>query len=221
MLSKTILALDKVLPIKTLKGIRDYIPKVKFSYITLLDGGLEYLKEVYKLGWEEVIFDLKLADIDSTMVGIVSRLTSFSDSFISHSFIGFEGALDTLSSFLSKEGKGLYLVLSMSHKGWNDSFYPYLKDIARHVNPKGFVVGATKPEMIKVVRNDFPEKLIISPGVGVQGALFGDALCNGADYEIVGRSIYSSTDPVKTTRELVAKQEVRVNECKEVSENRK
>jgi orotidine-5'-phosphate decarboxylase len=220
-LSKTILALDKVLPIKTLKGIRDYIPKVKFSYITLLDGGLEYLKEVYKLGWEEVIFDLKLADIDSTMVGIVSRLTSFSDSFISHSFIGFEGALDTLSSFLSKEGKGLYLVLSMSHKGWNDSFYPYLKDIARHVNPKGFVVGATKPEMIKVVRNDFPEKLIISPGVGVQGALFGDALCNGADYEIVGRSIYSSTDPVKTTRELVAKQEVRVNECKEVSENRK
>ncbi|MDT7872020.1 MAG: orotidine 5'-phosphate decarboxylase [Sulfolobaceae archaeon] len=220
-MSKTILALDKVLPIKTLKGIRDYIPKVKFSYITLLDGGLEYLKEVYKLGWEEVIFDLKLADIDSTMVGIVSRLTSFSDSFISHSFIGFEGALDTLSSFLSKEGKGLYLVLSMSHKGWNDSFYPYLKDIARHVNPKGFVVGATKPEMIKVVRNDFPEKLIISPGVGVQGALFGDALCNGADYEIVGRSIYSSTDPVKTTRELVAKQEVRVNECKEVSENRK
>jgi len=219
--SKTILALDKVLPIKTLKGIRDYIPKVKFSYITLLDGGLEYLKEVYKLGWEEVIFDLKLADIDSTMVGIVSRLTSFSDSFISHSFIGFEGALDTLSSFLSKEGKGLYLVLSMSHKGWNDSFYPYLKDIARHVNPKGFVVGATKPEMIKVVRNDFPKKLIISPGVGVQGALFGDALCNGADYEIVGRSIYSSTDPVKTTRELVAKQEVRVNECKEVSENRK
>lgn len=220
-MSKTILALDKVLPIKTLKGIRDYIPKVKFSYITLLDGGLEYLKEVYKLGWEEVIFDLKLADIDSTMVGIVSRLTSFSDSFISHSFIGFEGALDTLSSFLSKEGKGLYLVLSMSHKGWNDSFYPYLKDIARHINPKGFVVGATKPEMIKVVRNDFPEKLIISPGVGVQGALFGDALCNGADYEIVGRSIYSSTDPVKTTRELVAKQEVRVNECKEVSENRK
>ena len=220
-MSKTILALDKVLPIKTLKGIRDYIPKVKFSYITLLDGGLEYLKEVYKLGWEEVIFDLKLADIDSTMVGIVSRLTNFSDSFISHSFIGFEGALDTLSSFLSKEGKGLYLVLSMSHKGWNDSFYPYLKDIARHVNPKGFVVGATKPEMIKVVRNDFPEKLIISPGVGVQGALFGDALCNGADYEIVGRSIYSSTDPVKTTRELVAKQEVRVNECKEVSENRK
>jgi orotidine-5'-phosphate decarboxylase len=220
-LSKTILALDKVLPIKTLKGIRDYIPKVKFSYITLLDGGLEYLKEVYKLGWEEVIFDLKLADIDSTMVGIVSRLTSFSDSFISHSFIGFEGALDTLSFFLSKEGKGLYLVLSMSHKGWNDSFYPYLKDIAKHVNPKGFVVGATKPEMIKVVRNDFPEKLIISPGVGVQGALFGDALCNGADYEIVGRSIYSSTDPVKTTRELVAKQEVRVNECKEVSENRK
>ncbi|MEJ2780915.1 orotidine 5'-phosphate decarboxylase [Stygiolobus sp. CP850M] len=220
-MSKTILALDIVLPIKTLKGIRDYIPKVKFSYITLLDGGLEYLKEVYKLGWEEVIFDLKLADIDSTMVGIVSRLTSFSDSFISHSFIGFEGALDTLSFFLSKEGKGLYLVLSMSHKGWNDSFYPYLKDIAKHVNPKGFVVGATKPEMIKVVRNDFPEKLIISPGVGVQGALFGDALCNGADYEIVGRSIYSSTDPVKTTRELVAKQEVRVNECKEVSENRK
>ena len=216
-MSRIILALDKPLSISTLKKVKESIPRVKFSYITLLEGGIEYLKDVYKIGWDEVIFDLKLADIDSTMVGIVSKLLDVADSYISHSFIGYEGALDSLSSFLSRHEKGLYLVLSMSHKGWNDSFYPYLKNVAEVVNPKGFVVGATRLEMIRSVRKDFPSKIIISPGVGVQGASIGDAICNGADFEIVGRSIYLSESPERTSFELAEKQRERVYECGKVS----
>ncbi|PVU68028.1 orotidine 5'-phosphate decarboxylase, partial [Sulfolobus sp. SCGC AB-777_G05] len=160
-----ILALDTKLDINVVRGLREVIDRVKFSYITLLEGGFEYLKAVREIGWEEVIFDLKLADIDSTMIGIVSKLLPYSDSFISHAFIGLEGALGPLSDFLKGRGKGLYLVLSMSHKGWSDEFYPYLRRIAENLDPKGFVVGATKPEMIKRVRDDFRDKLIISPGV--------------------------------------------------------
>ena len=219
MLNRIILALDTKLNINVVLKLREIIDRIKFSYITLFEGGFEYLKAVKEIGWEEVIFDLKLADIDSTMIRIVDKLLPYSDSFISHAFIGLDGALGPLSEFLKNRGKGLYLVVSMSHKGWNEEFYPYLRKVAESVDPKGFVVGATKPEMIKRVREDFRDKLIISPGVGVQGASIGDAICNGADFEIIGRSIYSSNDPIKTAHEIKKKLEERLDECK-VSKNR-
>jgi len=217
-LSNLILALDKELPPSTLAEISKYISRVKIGYPLLL-GNFSYLDDVIKIKWDEIIFDLKLADIDNTMVLIVSKLLNYGDSFISHSFIGVEGALDRLSEFLKQNNKNLYLVLSMSHKGWNDSIYPYLKEVASKVEAKGFVVGATKPNMIRVVRNDFKDKIIISPGVGAQGANLGDAICNGADYEIVGRSIYDAKDPIEQAKTLSRMQEARVNECKR-AENR-
>jgi len=213
-----ILALDKELSPSTLAEISRYINRVKIGYPLLL-GNFSYLNDIIKIKWEEIIFDLKLADIDNTMILIVSKLLNYGDSFISHSFIGVEGALDKLSEFLKQNNKNLYLVLSMSHKGWNDSFYPYLKEVATRVYAKGFVVGATKPNMIRIVRNDFKDKIIISPGIGVQGANVGDAICNGANYEIVGRAIYDAKDPVEQAKILSRMQEVRINECKR-AENR-
>ncbi|AHC51814.1 orotidine 5'-phosphate decarboxylase [Sulfolobus acidocaldarius SUSAZ] len=212
--ARIILALDKILPINLLKDFTTYINKIKISYVTLLEGGLGYLKDIRKLNWDEIIFDLKLADIDSTMISIVRNLEQFADSYISHSFIGYEGALDKLKNYLDSKNKGLYLVLSMSHKGWNDDYYKYLKSIVSVTNPKGIVVGATKPVMLKLARSDFPNTIIISPGVGVQGAKIGEAICNGADYEIIGRSIYDSGEPLKTLIEFIDNQKVTINECK-------
>ena len=212
-MSDLILSLDKELAPSTLSEISKCIRRVKIGYPLIL-GNFPYLDDVIKIHWEEVIFDLKLADIDNTMILIVSKLLNYGDSFISHSFIGVEGALDRLSEFLRQNNKNLYLVLSMSHKGWNDSFYPYLKEIANKVEARGFVVGATKPNMIKTVRNDFKDKIIISPGVGAQGANVGDAICNGANYEIIGRAIYDAKDPIEQAKILSHMQEVRINECK-------
>ncbi|BFH74510.1 orotidine 5'-phosphate decarboxylase [Sulfurisphaera javensis] len=208
-----ILALDKQLSLSTLSELSKYISKIKIGYPLILENP-SYLDNITKIQWDEVIFDLKLADIDNTMMLIASKLLNYADSFIAHSFIGVEGALDNLSSYLKKHEKSLYLVLSMSHKGWNDGFYSYLKEVAIKVNPDGFVVGATKPNMIRTVRNDFKDKVIISPGVGVQGANIGDAICNGADYEIVGRSIYEAKDPVTEAKRILEIQEGRIRECK-------
>ena len=217
-MSNLILALDKELSPSVLSEISKYIGKLKIGYPLILRN-FSYLDAIIKIHWEEVIFDLKLADIDNTMILIVSKLLNYGDSFISHSFIGVEGALDKLSEFLKQNNKNLYLVLSMSHKGWNDSFYPYLREVARKIEAKGFVVSATKLNMIRVVRDDFKDKIIISPGVGVQGANIGDAICNGADYEIIGRVIYDAKDPIEQAKMLSHMQEVRINECKR-AENR-
>jgi len=48
--------------------------------------------------------------------------------------------------------------------------------------------------------------LIISPGVGAQGAPFGSAIRAGADYEIVGRAIYASQDPAAAAHAAVEEQ---------------
>ncbi|MFQ6054556.1 MAG: orotidine 5'-phosphate decarboxylase / HUMPS family protein, partial [Methanosarcinales archaeon] len=44
---------------------------------------------------------------------------------------------------------------------------------------------------------------IISPGVGAQGGSISKAIDAGADYIIVGRSIYLSENPRESTKEIL------------------
>ncbi len=216
MKSNVILALDKILDKNMLKEIGELIYGIKIGTPLIYDLGLNGVKELLSgLDFNEIIADLKLADIDNTMILIAQRLVNVVDSYIAHSFIGFEGALDKLKDYLDSRNKKLYLVASMSHRGWNDSLYEeFIKGVISKVNPYGLVVGATRPEMIKKVRSDFKDKTIISPGVGVQGAEIGSAICNGADYEIIGRTIYDSLNPLNSTKEVVKKQREKISECK-------
>ncbi len=57
--------------------------------------------------------------------------------------------------------------------------------------------------------------IILTPGIGAQGAQPGDAIKNGADYEIVGRAIYTSDNPQKSAEEIRKK----INERKEEAKN--
>lgn len=216
MLSRIILALDEIISREILKEILSKLYGIKIGYPLLLKLGINGVKDLVSNAIQErkeIILDLKLADIDNTMIGIVSQL-DFADSFIAHSFIGIEGALDKLKAYLDEHGKKLYLLASMSHKGWNDNFYPYIREVIKTLDPYGIVAPATKTNVLKMIRKDFPNKVIISPGVGVQGGRFGEALCHGADYEIIGRSIYNSKDPVSAIEEIIRVQEEKLNECK-------
>ena len=71
-----------------------------------------------------------------------------------------------------------------------------LFEVINRIQPWGVVLPATIPEVIKEGRNELSKGLkILAPGVGAQGALPGDALCAGANYEIVGRLITRSSKP--------------------------
>lgn len=54
-----------------------------------------------------------------------------------------------------------------------------------------------------MIRNIAVDLSIISPGVGVQGGSVGDTIRAGADYVIVGRSIYESDDPAAGAKQIV------------------
>ncbi|WP_420807157.1 orotidine-5'-phosphate decarboxylase [Acidianus manzaensis] len=215
-MNKIIFAIDEVLDKSILDNLFEYIYGIKIGYPLLLKIGVnETINLVHNFikNDKEIIMDLKLADIDNTMKSIVSQL-EFADSYIAHSFIGIEGALDELKKYIDEKNKKLYLLASMSHKGWNDNFYPYIKNVISKIDPYGIVAPATKLQILKTIRKDFPKKIIISPGIGAQGGEFGDALCYGADYEIIGRSIYTSKDPIGKIKEIVKLQEEKINVCK-------
>ncbi len=147
-----------------------------------------------------MIADLKLADIGAIMIRTVKTVENYFNAVIAHSFIGVEGALGDLKRYLDDVGLKLILVASMSHPGSQELYDTVLEgvlDIIRRVEPWGVVAPATRPNIIRRIRGELGDSIVIlSPGVGVQGAKPGDAICSGADYEIVGRLITGSRDVV-------------------------
>ncbi|MEM0002219.1 MAG: hypothetical protein QW211_04935 [Desulfurococcaceae archaeon] len=74
---------------------------------------------------------------------------------------------------------------------------------------------ATRPEVIKYIRSKLGTNVkILSPGVGAQGASPGDALCAGADYEIIGRAITHAVDVRGTALNIISRQRRKVIECR-------
>ncbi len=188
------------------RALCPYTSGFKLGWPNIAGLGDEALRAVRRSCPDKmVVADLKLADIGYTMRLIVDALPS-ADAYIAHAFPGEQGALDELSSHLRGEGKKLVLVVSMSHPGSREVMDPCLNrlvDVARRVSPWGVVAPATRPWIIGIARRELGPVKILSPGVGAQGAEPGSALRHGADYEIVGRLILGSGDPVEAARRVL------------------
>jgi orotidine-5'-phosphate decarboxylase len=164
------------------------------------------------------IADLKLADIGPVMVQTVGLAARAFDAVIAHAFIGYRGALDMLKESLERESKQLILVASMSHPGGSevyDKALPLIEEVVEKTRPWGLVAPATRPEVVRRLRSRFPWAKILSPGVGAQGAKPGAAICAGADYEIVGRSITGAPDPLAAAERILREQEEAVERCRQ------
>ncbi len=162
------------------------------------------------------IADMKLADIASTMILTASQLVDCVDAIIAHSIVGVKGALGELKEYLDRHNVKLILVVAMSHPGAVEVYNKLLEEniaVVRRVNAWGVVAPATMPEVVARVRRELPGKTILSPGVGVQGAKPGAALCAGADYEIVGRLIVEAEDPYREALKVLQMQREAAEKC--------
>lgn len=204
-----------------MKKLLSLFSGVKVGLPLLLREGLGLLREVAEIAEELGILriaDFKLADIGDVMGSSLELIRELGyDVAIAHAFIGVRGGLEVLVSRAREVGVKVVLVVSMSHEGskeFYDSYFEKFLDIARELRVWGIVAPATRLSFVRRARETLgPTVKILTPGVGVQGAEYGTALCSGADYEIIGRSIVRSLDPLQTAKEVVEEVEKKVRTC--------
>ncbi|MDF1558013.1 MAG: orotidine-5'-phosphate decarboxylase [ANME-2 cluster archaeon] len=180
-----------------------YLDAVKVGYPLVLVAGVDIISDLARFA--PVIADLKVADIPNTDRLILQQAyRAGAEAVIVHAFTG----RDSLESCVAEAGiwgRDVFAVTEMSHPGASDFMAAPAEDMARMAadcGVNGVVAPATRPERVKQIRDIVGELTIISPGVGAQGGSAGDTIQAGADYVIVGRSIYQSPDPAAAAKQI-------------------
>lgn len=161
-----------------------YKPNIAF-YEALGNAGLDALKRTrdYIGGEIPVIGDAKRGDIGSTAAAYARSLFGYFnfDAITASPYLGF----DSLEPFINYPDRGVFILCRTSNPGAVDFQSLTCKTdggekmlfeiVAEKVNSwntrgnLGLVVGATYPEELKVIRQRYPEMLLLIPGVGTQG----------------------------------------------------
>lgn len=206
--TQLILALDVASGDRALilaEQLKDYFDAIKIGYPLILPAGLKIVKEISAIA--PVIADLKVADIPNTNRLICEAvLGAGASAIIAQAFTG-RDSLIACADCAASYGADLYAVTEMSHPGAEQFMAPQAESMARmavEAGASGVVAPATRPERIRLIRSIIGNRIIISPGVGAQGGSAQLALQAGADYLIVGRSVYEAENPVTCAERLIS-----------------
>jgi orotidine-5'-phosphate decarboxylase len=197
------------------------IAAVKFNYHILLpldlhNGVAKIVDRAHDYGLQ-AIADLKLNDIASTNLVAANHLWKAGfDALIANPFVGYEGGLGPVLSQAHDQGKGVILLVYMSHPGSKEGYeltlsydsgsmkvYELFLRRALKWKADGIVVGATVPKLIKSISRKVAGRLLIfSPGIVTQGGVADQAVKAGADFLIVGRTIIESLQPQSSAEDI-------------------
>lgn len=202
--SRLILALDetdRTKAISVVQAVGKIVDAVKINYPLVLSCGTEMVTELAKNA--HVICDFKVADIPNTNRLIVEQAMHLGASgVIVHGFVGH----DSVEACVKAAGSGdVFVVTEMSHPGgveFTQKVADQLVKVALDSGARGIIAPATRPGRLQEIKKHSGQLLILSPGVGAQGGTAGDAIKAGADYIIVGRSIYKADDPKSAAEKL-------------------
>lgn len=191
----------------TIKLVQPHVAGVKINYPLFLSLGPDYIYKLLQEIEAPVIADFKVADISNTARLIADQGFGLGfDALIAHPFIGYEGGLDGLFEQAAKWNKGIILVINMSHPGSKQFITPSTPEfsqLATTYGADGVIAPATRLEEVSQARTMIGEDiLLLTPGIGAQGGQPGQSVKAGADFEIVGRSIYTATEPGRAAEEI-------------------
>ena len=230
--SRIVLALDPVEvdrdilfqnSIYAIQSLAPYLCAIKMNRHLILPLGLvpkisQLIQTAHQAGLP-VIMDCKINDIGNTNRVITQQyIQAGFDALTANPFVGWIGGLEPVFSLAKALGRGVILLVYMSHKGTTEGYgqrvydesantthfqYEIFAEKARVWKADGVVVGATYPDKIAEVRrilgNDTP---IFAPGIGTQGGRIAAAAHSGANYFIIGRSILFSPDPIHQVQDF-------------------
>jgi len=203
--SRMVFNLDVEKGIGVLDEIEPYIAACKINR-TLADIiGMNEIKGIIKQHPDLVfIADFKIADIPHTnkILSENAKQTGF-DAVTVQAFAGSDAVLAV------KEILDAVLVVAMSHNGAKEFISQHVRqfcELALNLGIDAVVAPATRTEEIRTVKEILKDKaIVLSPGVGAQGGNFGNAIKNGSDFEMLGRTIYDAKNPKERAKEIYEK----------------
>ncbi|MCE8423717.1 MAG: orotidine-5'-phosphate decarboxylase [Candidatus Methanoperedens sp.] len=211
--TQVILALDVTNKEKALSMAKEtayHVDAIKVGYPLVLWAGLGIVGQISEFA--PVIADFKVADIPNTDRLICRQaFDAGANAVIVHGFTGHDSLIECVRTAHEYNGE-IFVVAEMSHPGAIDFMQPVGERLARlafESGASGIIAPATRPDRIQRLRHIIGDLTIISPGVGAQGGSAADAIRAGADYVIVGRSIYESKMPAKEAEKIVKEIECR------------
>ena len=189
-----VLALDEdneeIIKVKVKKILR-YIEAIKVGYPLVLSMGMKVIKKLSS--YKPVIADFKIADVPHIASKLAEAAFEWGASaVISHGFTGSDSVKAVLEVASKYDGE-VYVVTELSSPGGREFMAGVSEEIAemaKKIGCHGIIAPATRPERIKRFREIVGNLKIFSPGVGVQGGNARETIEAGADFLIVGRSIY-------------------------------
>jgi len=201
--------LDKNKLFNVLEEVKPYISAIKIGNLVLYQHSLSIIKEIKKIASIPILADLKLLDMPN-MVGKITKnaVDAGADGIMVAGSIGIEGILEC-KKYLNNNL--LFVFTQFTHCDGlitEDEANQYIQ-LAIDMKCDGVQVPATVKNRIPKVRNMVgPDVILISCGIGTQkyfeneteGPSIGSAIQLGADYEIIGRSIYQNSSPMNAAR---------------------
>jgi len=171
---------------------------------------IEYIKSNTDI---PVILDAKRGDIgNSSAAYAASAFKVFqADAVTVNPYMGY----DSIEPFLSYEDKGVFILCLTSNPGAQDFQSEIYLKVARQAaswnkhDNCGLVVGATRPEQLKEVREIVGDMPILIPGVGAQGGDVALTVKNGVNKKGLRAVINSSRAIIYAKEPRVEAQKLR------------
>ncbi len=184
-----------------------YKPNLAF-YEVLGTEGMDALRETVKYipAAIPVIADAKRADIGNTSKAYAKAIFEYYcfDAVTVNPYLGF----DSLEPFIAYKDKGVLILCRTSNPGALDfqslpcntppsprHLFEIVAEKASQWNKYGnigLVVGATYPEELNIIRQSYPDMLLLIPGVGTQGGDLESVIRYGTNAGAEGAIINSS-----------------------------
>ncbi len=179
-----------------INNISEFIDAIKIGNLLISCTNLDIVKKIKEICDVPIIGDFKIMDISYIATSMIKKgIEAGLDGFMICGVCGPE----VLSNCIEcAKDKMIFVFTEFTHfTGLIDREQSNLvAQMAKDFMAYGIQAPATKPDRIMELKSIVgDELLIISCGVGEQGVSYGSAISYGADYEIVGRSIYLSTNP--------------------------
>ena len=208
--------------INTLNRLPDIINWYKVGLELFIAEGPEILKILKSFG-KQIFLDLKLHDIPQTVENAIKVACQYDvDMMTVHGLGGkkmLEAAANAASNF--KNPPKLVAVTTLTSLGDEDL---YDIGISKDISSQALSLGSlaissgidglvTSAFEAKVLRDEFPSSLLITPGIRLKDDNVNDqkrvatpdfALRQGATHLVVGRSILKSNDPLFVVENIMA-----------------